>query len=180
MDNLTDTLYIPHGENLGDPLPGDAIFTHGNTWQSKLIQIGQSLRVDKQYCYWNHMAIITDDQGSLVEALNSGVCKTNLSNYQPKEYCVLRLQDATDFDRAQMVRWAEKQVGKRYGWITILSLGLSLLTGLKFNFGIDGQMICSGLVAQALFKGNDDFDRALDHMTPADMAKYYNIVGRGD
>jgi uncharacterized protein YycO len=163
-------------------MPGDFILTHGSTWQAKLIQFGQGLRFrgdSSKYAYWNHAAIIVSEEGGMVEALNTGVKLTHLSSYELKEYVVVR-PDASDEDKIQMANFAMKQVGKKYGWLKIVSLAGSLLTGLKFNFGIDGQLICSGLVAYSMFKGRDNFDGSLDNKTPADLAQYYNIEGRGD
>lgn len=183
MDSSVDTLYIPEGANLGDPLPGDFILTHGSTWQAALIRFGQAMRFrgeDGKFTYWNHAALITGEDGEIVEALSGGIKRRNLSDYQPKDYVVVRLNDVSDEDRRQIRRFAYETLGIRYGWSKIISLAFSLLTGLKFNFGIDGSLICSGLVATALFKGPDNFHRSLDHMTPADLAKHYRVEGRGD
>src|SRR5688500_20378531 len=46
-------------------------------------------------------------------------------------------------------RFARHCVSTPYGFLTILSLALTLLTGAKINFGQDGSSICSGLVARS-------------------------------
>src|SRR5262245_56939346 len=62
--------------------PGGFILTHGNAWTSKIIRFGQRLRIhgdDRKYAYWNHAALIVNDDGALVEALGAGVERTNIS-----------------------------------------------------------------------------------------------------
>jgi len=60
-----------------------------------------------------------------------------------------------------------------YGYVTILSIVLTLLTGAKFTFSIEGQMICSGLVARSEERGHAIFSLDPAHIMPADLAKYY-------
>lgn len=169
--------YIKKGESFNDPVAGDFILTHGSSWTDWFIRFGQSLRFrgdDSKYAYWNHTALVVSEYGGLIEADGSGIKRSALSSYTPKEYVVVRV-DCDDNDRSQMVRFAEHALGQKYGWLKIISLGLSLLTGLKFNFGVDGELICSGLVAGSLERGNDIFDRECSNMTPADLAQHYQV-----
>jgi uncharacterized protein YycO len=169
--------YLP-GEQIQNPRPADFILTHEDAWTSRLIQLGQSLRFrgeDARYAFWNHTAIFTDEQGSIVEALGAGVRTGNISSYQPTEYTVVRI-DASDEDRQEAVAFARDCVGKPYGWFTIVSIGFSLLTGAKFAFAFEGQHICSGLVARALERTTAIFNRDPTHIMPADLAKYYEVV----
>ena len=48
-----------------------------------------------------------------------------------------------------------------------------MLTGSKLTFFIDGQFVCSGLVARALERTGSIFDRDSAHIAPADLAKYF-------
>lgn len=169
--------FFDKGETSLNLQAGDVVLTHGSTWISILIRIGQAIRFqgDKQpYAYWNHAALVVNEQGDLIEALGYGITKRNISVYQPKEYAVIKVQ-ACDDQRKAMVRYAEFQLGKKYGILTFLSLGLSLLTGLKFTFGIEGEMVCSGLVASALERADEVFPRPSLNMTPADLAVYFNV-----
>jgi hypothetical protein len=52
--------------------------------------------------------------------------------------------DADTFARSELFEHAP------YGFVTIVNIGLSLLTGLKFTVGVPGTTICWGLVAAAL------------------------------
>lgn len=56
-----------------------------------------------------------------------------------------------------------------------MSIAYSLLTGGKFTFGLEGQAICSGLVARAMERTGAIFNRTPSHIMPADLAKYYKV-----
>jgi hypothetical protein len=56
-----------------------------------------------------------------------------------------------------------------------VSIAYTLLTGGKFTFAIDGEAICSGLVARAMERTGAIFNRTPTHVMPADLAKYYDV-----
>jgi hypothetical protein len=153
---------------------GDFILTHSKGFVSSLIRFGQALRFtgrERGLTWWSHAALIVSDDGALIEALGSGVQRSRLDKYLPTDFQLVRLQSlASEDDRRQIVAYAEWALGQRYGFLTILSISLSLLTGGKFTFGFDGQSICSGLVARALERTNAIFDRSPSHIMPADLA----------
>ena len=162
---------------------GDFILTHGDAWTSKLIRFGQRLRIygeDRKYTHWNHAALIVSDTGDLIEALGAGVTETHLSKYTEKEYHLVQI-GASPEDRSKAVafaRWAAGLTGaprQRYGFVTLVSIAYTLLTGAKFSFAIDGQEICSGLVARAMERTGAIFNRTPTHVMPADLAKYYEV-----
>jgi hypothetical protein len=172
------------GEEAVDFEAGDFILTHGDAWTSKLIRFGQRLRIhgaDRKFTWWNHAALITSPTGELIEALGAGVTRTNIKKYEPIEYHLVRTGSA-HLDRDEMVAFAEWAAGgpdgsgrQRYGYVTIVSIALTLLTGAKFTFSIEGQMICSGLVARSEERGIAIFSRDPTHIMPADLAKYYQV-----
>lgn len=175
---------VPAGQAATQYEPGDFILTRGDALVSRLIRFGQRLRIhgqDRRYAYWNHAAIVVSADGAIIEALGRGVTRRHLSQYQPRQYHLIRI-DASDEDRAQAVAFAEWAVGapggegrQRYGFLTIASIAYTLLTGAKFTFGVDGQLICSGLVARAMERTRAIFSRAPSHIMPADLAKYYDV-----
>ena len=59
-----------------------------------------------------------------------------------------------------------------------MSIALSMLTGSRLTFFIDGQFVCSGLVARALERTGSIFDRDSAHIAPADLAKYFHAPSR--
>lgn len=159
--------------------PGDFLLTRGNSFTAKLIRFGQALRVhgaDRRYTYWNHAALVVDADGLLVEAEGTGVRFNPVSKYRGHTYHLVEIE-ASDSDRHQVAafgRWAAQEQS-RYGFVTIASVSLTLLTGAKFSFFIDGQFICSGLVARAQERTNALFNRDPAHMSPADLAKFYQV-----
>jgi hypothetical protein len=122
--------------------------------------------------------MIVSGNGDLVEALN-GVVRTNIAHYRNTEYHLVRLPDrmADNRDRAQVVAFAEFCVGEEYGVVTIISIAISMLTGLRFSFEVPGQSICSGLVARGLERTSfiiPSSDSA-SHVAPADLAKWFQV-----
>lgn len=157
--------------------PGDFILTHGNEWTSKMIRFGESLRyhgADRKYTYWNHAAMIVDEDGTIVEALGSGVQKRNIGVYTPTERTLVRIE-ASEEDRREVADFALWTVGQSYGFLTIISIAYTLLTGGKFSFSIDGQEICSGLVARSLERTTLIFPHDPAHIMPADLAKMFQV-----
>jgi hypothetical protein len=167
------------GETVVKPQPGDFLLTHSSDFSSKLIRWGQSIRYHGPtvgFAHWCHAAMFVDTSGEIVEAILSGVQQRNVSVYKDTEYHVIRLTEATDKERSHAVAFAEHCLNDRYGYITDLSLMFSLLTGRKFFFGEDGQMICSGMVARALERTGAIFQYDSWHMLPADVADAFNVL----
>jgi hypothetical protein len=160
------------------PRPGDFILTHGEEWTSRLIRFGQSLRfrgAAAKYTYWNHTALVVDRAGTIVEALGTGVAKRSIHDYDPTQYTVVRI-DASDEDRLEAATFATSSIGATYGWLTIVSIAFSLLTGGKFAFAIDGQLICSGLVARSLERTTAIFKHDPARIMPAELAEIYDVT----
>jgi len=159
------------------PRPGDFILTHGGEWTSRLIRFGQSLRFrgpKAKYTYWNHTALIVDREGAIVEALGTGVTLRSIHDYEPTQYTVVRI-DASDEDRSQAATFARSCVGAQYGWLTIVSIAFSLVTGGGLAFAIDGQLICSGLVARSLERTTAIFKHDPARIMPAELAEIYDV-----
>ena len=163
-------------------LPGDFILTHSSGIYGALIRFGEAIRYwgpDKPFARWSHAAIFANDSGDIVEALGGGVQLRNVSVYQPTEYVVVHLpQTTTPDDREQAIKFAAFCLRDRYGWLTIVGIALCLLFGGKLSFGVDGQQICSGLVARCIERIGEIFHEGDPwHLMPADLAKHFD--GRG-
>ncbi len=159
------------------PQPGDFILTHGREWTSRLIRFGQGLRyrgASAKYAYWNHTALVVDAHGSIVEALGTGVAQRSIHDYDPTQYTVVRIE-ASKEDRAEAAEFARRSIGSEYGFLTIASIALSLVTGGKLAFAIDGQLICSGLVARALERTTAIFAHDPGRIMPAELAEIYRV-----
>lgn len=102
----------------------------------------------------NHIAIHIGD-GLVVEALAQGVVVTPLAHYQAGRYRVVRLAACrpavTDVERAAAVAFAREMAARhaKYGWLSIASIILQLVTPVRLDVSFDGAVICSALGAQA-------------------------------
>lgn len=171
-------LYHP-GESVASALPGDFLLTHANAWTSKLIRFGESWRywgARRRYAHWSHAALFVGDNGDIVEALGNGVQKRNVAVYRDTEYHVIHLTAASSQDRSHAAQFAEQCINDAYGFLTILSLTITLATATKLYFGIDGQTICSALVARALERTGAIFQYDAWCMMPADLAEFFNVT----
>lgn len=170
------TRYGP-GEVAQTFTPGDFILTHGNKLYDRLIRWAQRLQMrghDRRYTRWNHAALILDQDGTIVEANGGGVQRNPISKYTPTEYYIVHIL-AEDLDRGHEVAFAQWAEGQRYGKLTICSVFLSLAFGSTIIFGLQGQEICSGLVARALERAGYIFDQDPAHIMPADLAKHFDV-----
>jgi uncharacterized protein YycO len=165
--------------------PGDFILTHSTGIYGRLIRLGEAFRYwgsEKIFSHWSHAAIFVNESGDIIEALGGGVQKRNISVYCETEYVIVHLPLSTSgLDRQQAVEFAEFCLGETYGYLTIVNIALCLLSGGKFSFGVDGQQICSALVARCLERVGDVFSECEPwHLMPADLAKHFDVRLIGD
>ncbi len=174
---ISATRYPP-GKADPDPQPGDFLLTHAYAWTSHLIRFGERLRYrgsNRTYAYWSHAVAVASTNGDIVEALGSGVTAGNISKYTGSDYVYVRI-DATEADRVEMAAFAHEQIGWQYGFLTIVSIVLSLLTTGRLRFGLSGTEICSGLVARLLERGTYIWVDPSSIM-PADLARFFDVPG---
>jgi hypothetical protein len=164
---------------------GDYMLVSAGVWKdgkrgpvpfvSRMIQIAQGLRYRGKrstFAHWNHAVWVSE--GCLIEALFHGVTERAYDKYRDVEFHVVH-SNLNEVERAgadAFVRY-EVDVHAGYGRLQIVSIGLSLLTGLKLSFGMPGTAICSGLVAAALAapRWREDPSRVM----PADLAAYADV-----
>lgn len=171
-------LYRP-GESAESVLPGDFLLTHADAWTSKLIRFGEGWRywgARRKFAHWSHAALFVGENGDIVEALGNGVQKRNIAVYRDTEYHVIHLTAASSQDRSHAAQFAEHCINDAYGFLTILSLSITLATTAKLYFGMDGQTICSALVARALERTGAIFQYDAWCMMPADLAEFFNVT----
>jgi uncharacterized protein YycO len=169
--------HVGPGRSTDDVAPGDFLLVATTKFGGRLIRLGQSLRIrgeDRRYVKWTHAALIVDTEGTLIEAVGHGVQESSITAYEGQEYLVVRIV-ASPENRAEIVDFARWALGKqaRYNRLATVSMGLSMLTGSKLAFFIEGRFVCSSLVARALERSGRIFDRDPSHVAPADLAKYY-------
>lgn len=169
----------PAGESAQRWQAGDIVLTHGDSLFAKLIGFGQKLRIhgaDRRFAWFTHAALVVGPSGELVEAMGSGMRRSNASHYRPRDYVVVHT-GAEAGDVKEMLEFADWVMAARarYGWATVASVALTMLTGAKFAFFVSGEFICSGFVARAMERTGAIFTRDSVHLTPADLAKYYDV-----
>ena len=165
------------GETILNPRVGDFFLVQRHTFFGRLIRFGQRLRFTKEEASWNHCGIFVSPTGDIIEALTSDVQQAHISKYTDKDYIVVHI-DANAQDRDEILKFAQWAIGKEYGFLTDLNLALWCLFGGKFSFSLDGEMICSGLVAKALERAGYIFERDASHIMPADLARYFHVSTR--
>jgi uncharacterized protein YycO len=175
---------LPSDDAKPAALPGDFILTHSSGWDGTLIRFGQTFRYrgsDKVFAHWSHAAIFVDESGNIIEALGGGVQRRNISDYDGTEYVVVHLPaDTSLLDRQHAVEFADSCLRDSYGWLTIAGIAFCLLTGAKVSFGVDGQQICSSLVARSLERIGDIFCECEPwHLMPADLARHFDVRPHG-
>lgn len=160
--------------------PGDFVLVAGRHVNSRLIRFGQRLRIhgaDRVYVRWTHAALIVDTDGTLIEAVGAGVRLWHIDRYVDDDYVVVHLETSAE-NREEVVRFARWVLRSRarYSRLSTVSIALSMLTGSRLTFFVDGQFVCSGLVARALERTGAIFDRDSAHIAPADLAKYFHAA----
>lgn len=169
---VTRTVF-PYQLDIGGVKPGDFFLVEGTDWQSKLIKFGQSLRYHgSKDTFYTHCGMFINTDGGIVEADFQGVKTNIISKYERLQKKIVYL-NITDEDRSQMLLFAKSCVNEGYGFLTILSIGWSLLTGSKFSIGLSGEEICSGLVARSLERTSYIPNNDASHITPADLAEQF-------
>jgi hypothetical protein len=136
---------------------GDLVFCHSKGLVGKGIRLAEWLRFRKGD-KWNHVAIIDrpvvdgrpDYDWYVIQAEAHGVTNTGkLSTIAPGgDYIVLPLPRAAD--AAKVIEFATAQVGRRYGFVTIVSILVTLLSPKFFNVMLPNTWICSAVAAESL------------------------------
>lgn len=155
---------------------GDVILTHSDYFFSRLIRFGQRIRYPDRFAWANHAALVITDDGELAEALGDGVVRTHIDKYDPRYYIHIATgEDMTRRDLRQVIYFVQRVLAARqsYGWLTIASVSLSLLTNSKLQFGRNATAICSGFVCEALRAAGYVWPKSAPFMIPADIARYF-------
>lgn len=138
--------------DLHTALPGDLIFCRGSGVVSRAIRIAEWFRWRKG-SRWNHVALLdtrTASGWTVIQAEGRGVTRgTLLSTMAPGGgYAVVPLPE--DVCRDDVLAFARAQVGDPYGFVTIASIVLTILSPTFLNVAAPGTWICSALAAESL------------------------------
>jgi hypothetical protein len=170
---------VPPGHTVTAPRAGDFLLVRSAGRAAPLIHAVQWLRFfraeDRPYRHWSHAAFVTTNTGRLVEVVETGVRAQSLRKYDAVEYHYVRL-DAADAARRAAVAFAESCVGQPYDVLGFLTLGLSALVGRRLSVSRGTGHHCVSLVAAALARMSQSFERDPLDMMPGDLAKHYGIT----
>lgn len=132
---------------------GDLVFCHSKSIVSKAIRLGEWLRFRKGSTY-SHVAIVNERNANggwtVIQATARGVTSTGLlaDVAGPGTFQVVPLPDGIDPDDVR--QFALDQAGDRYGWVTIVSIVLTLLTPRFLNVMRSYTWICSAVAGESL------------------------------
>lgn len=156
---------------------GDLVLCHSKGIIGKAIRFAEKHDRDGKYSKWNHVAILDYQAGSdwyIIQAEAKGVTNHRfLTGVAPGgEYEIIPLPSSVN--REALLYFARTQVGKKYGYTSILSCALNMVLPDFLCLRQANTWICSGLAAGALWFAG--FDGAtlwpdLYSVTPADIAQ---------
>jgi hypothetical protein len=141
--------------------PGSLVFCHSKGIIGRAIRIGEWLRYRRGDTY-NHVAILdeyvapsdADPYWTVIQAEAHGVTRgARLDTVAPGGfYCIV--QPPAGADPEKVLEFARSQVGRRYGWVTIASVIVTLLVPFRF-FDVmwPDTWICSAVGAECLRAG---------------------------
>lgn len=148
--------------------PCDFIVTHGSTFLNKLIQMGTLSR-------WNHAALITNKDGTILELTAKGIKKRNLfTHYHKKEYFIVRVNMSIE-DKHEVLKYASYQFAQyeKYGILTIVSMIFKILFKSHIELKVEGTQICSEFVAAALEHGGVIWSKDTERIYPSDLYNFF-------
>lgn len=156
--------------------PGDLVFCRGTSYVARAIQLVQSWRSPKADARWNHVAILyeeNDGDWTLISAGGHGVKVAYLSDTADTYEIV-----ACPTGAKKVVEFALSQVGHRYGFLTIASIVLNVITPKRIGLRKPGTWICSALAAGALWYGGWPESEWWDDIYQVSPADLYGLVTR--
>jgi hypothetical protein len=175
--------HYPPGQAPERFVPGDftlhrATATKGRqgatTTLGKLIQAGERARFgNSDFARWTHSTLIVSDGGDICEAIESGVALDNIEKYRGSDYIVVHVS-ASPQQRELACGFARTRVGDSYGIVNFIGLAFQALFGWTLSVHMDGQFICSGLVARATEKYIESYPRSPEDMMPGDLAYFWD------
>jgi uncharacterized protein YycO len=169
---------FPPGQAIGWARPGDFILVRGTSWRSRVVTAYERFRFrrpEERHCaHWSHSALVVGANGAIIEAGTKGVVLQHIGKYDEVDYHYVAIE-ATPTDRSHAVRFATSRLGRTYSRSAIARLAASILTAGKIGPKTSDEDLCGGLVAAALGRAGESFDKPAGLMLPADLAKHYEV-----
>ena len=168
------------GETATDVLPGDFILVRSKGWMSTCVYAMQRLRFrngDRAYAYWSHAALVAGLDGRIIEAVPQGVAYGRLDRYREREYQYVRV-DVLPRARRDAVAFAASCIGRRHWFATAALLAARAIVRGRLPVETRGPQACVSVVAGALSRAGETFERLPIVMLPGDLAKHFGVQRR--
>jgi hypothetical protein len=170
--------YFGPGEDCTDTLAGDLILFSTDDIYAKVIKFGERLRLwlqgeDTIFARVNHAGIALGD-GTVVQMIGGGGTVTPLAHYKHLSYAVVETP-ATAAQAGLAVAAAKWYVNVPYGFPSVASDSLYLLTGLPIALTVGQSVVCSAMATSCqrplgLIPGKADIA-----VLPSDLALWYGV-----
>lgn len=135
-----------------DIQPGDLVFSHGRGIIDWTIRAAEWVRFRRGSKY-NHVGMIgwqlKDGDWVVLEAESQGMTNATLTSLTSKGE-VLITSPPPEVKRLRAIDFMNLQFGDRYGFITIVSVAISIILPGSIRLFRPGTWICSAVVAEAL------------------------------
>lgn len=163
------------------PQPGDAVFAFTHTSYGRLIRFGQALRWWK-WRKWNHMAIVDEvnADGQIWVIQMARYCeRVKIEDVAPGGHVKI-VPMPEDLDRNRVMKYARSCLGTRYGFLTIFSIAVNLVTIKQIRIDIrrDDTLICSAFVARSWEHGGWNCKTDPFQISPAEFDMVLNQDGK--
>lgn len=127
------------------------VFAHSKGLVSRAIRLAERVRWHSGAAY-NHVAILAEPVGStdwrVIQAEARGVTDTGLLSTLKGSYTIVPLPAGVSHLR--VVDFARDQVGRPYGFLTLVSILATLFTPQFVNVMLPSTWICSAVAAESL------------------------------
>lgn len=137
---------------LSTAIAGDLVFCYNTSLVGRAIRLAERLRWRSGSSY-NHVAILdnkTAGSWTLIEAVGRGVTRGSplTSSDRKNGYVIVPLPEGTC--REDVLAFARAQVGTKYGYLTLVSILVTLFSPKFVNVMLPNTWICSALAGESL------------------------------
>ena len=169
--------YFGPGEHCSDPRPGDLVLVRSPGWPAAVIRFGERLRCrgrDRSFARVNHAATVLG-RGIVQEMAGGGGQLTALASWRQQSYAVVHVTTATDEQRRAAVAAARWYVNVPYGWPSIVSDAVYVLSGLPIALAVGQSVVCSADASSAQRCLGLIPDKPDVAVLPSDLARWYRV-----
>lgn len=119
---------------------------------------------------WNHAGLIVDEKGTVIEMYQGGIQKSQVDKEREDQILIVRLP-LNKRMRSAIKEYAAAMMNNKvkFGYLSLFSMALNKLTGWPVIIKMNGTMVCSEFVANALTRGGIIWQQDTSLITPADL-----------